>query len=588
MSYSTIMETPERRIQQPVDIPSIVEKARAGDIIAMAELAEFIGPKILRYYRRRLPDEAEDLTQSSLMDIVQSLPTFVADPESPADAFMRWSFAIARNNLAGQFERITQEGEHLESFEPYREGTLYPGNMNSPTSLWSYDEYPVEQSSEEKSDLETLTFQFQERLKNILSPLELKVTQLRITGQNNKHISEATRISTGAVKQIVSSARHKIEQTLLYPAGFKLLAEYPDYHVLAVAAREGRVEAVKILGSWYSTDEWVKQYQWKRTVVDQSLLNQGYVVLSEQSFHGYREYIILLRPKYRNIVKRSGNRLYIKPKDLDRFRETRLKKINIIGPGPEYKSILSQTSSLSEYRQLCRAAKAGKLPSVKVKNSLWFAKPEDIADYRRLHHHQRKPLSQSQSGREQVESNVIYRRTPIPPEGATTSIKEIIEIGDPEGFKYWFFTEVGYATEQRLPWLFHRKNWQNRQYIEDLDQKLLSNLFAWLDHAQITLSSYEIEVTTLKLQSRENKDIALQLGRSNNVINKTLADIRNRIEKHYIFPSNIKRLSSYTYKNSTTLTNAALKGRLEAVWFLGRWYSTDEMVNNYLSRVSDQ
>jgi hypothetical protein len=64
-------------------------------------------------------------------------------------------------------------------------------------------------------------------------------------------------------------------------------------------------------------------------------------------------------------------------------------------------------------------------------------------------------------------------------------------------------------------------------------------------------------------------------------VNRAVAIARRRIERRVFLPAGLKPVASYAEQ---TLTTAARHGRLAAVRFLHRWYTTDWAVGNYLPK----
>lgn len=92
------MEASEEAIQE------CVQKARAGDQEAIAELFRRFSDRIYRYLRLRVSDEAtaEDLTQTVFVEMLSSLTRYKTLPEAK---FSTWLFQIARFRLIDHYRK---------------------------------------------------------------------------------------------------------------------------------------------------------------------------------------------------------------------------------------------------------------------------------------------------------------------------------------------------------------------------------------------------------------------------------------------------------------------------------------------------
>jgi RNA polymerase sigma-70 factor, ECF subfamily len=82
----------------PADDPSphltaALEAARDGDEAAFRVLYRELQPRMLRYLRGLIGDEAEDVASESWLQICRDLPSFSGD----VDGFRRWTITVARH-----------------------------------------------------------------------------------------------------------------------------------------------------------------------------------------------------------------------------------------------------------------------------------------------------------------------------------------------------------------------------------------------------------------------------------------------------------------------------------------------------------
>ncbi|MEX2245639.1 MAG: sigma-70 family RNA polymerase sigma factor [Dehalococcoidia bacterium] len=93
-----------------------VDRARAGDQQALADLYDWYMPRIYRYALARLGHqaEAEDLTEEVFLKMLGAIGDF-RWKEVP---FSSWIFRIAHNHVASHFRRAAQRGgTHVELTE---------------------------------------------------------------------------------------------------------------------------------------------------------------------------------------------------------------------------------------------------------------------------------------------------------------------------------------------------------------------------------------------------------------------------------------------------------------------------------------
>ena len=77
------------------------ERAARGDPEGLAALWRQYQPLLLRYFRGRLPDVAEDLASTVWIDVASSLASFRGDE----DGFRGWLFTIAHRRLVDEHWR---------------------------------------------------------------------------------------------------------------------------------------------------------------------------------------------------------------------------------------------------------------------------------------------------------------------------------------------------------------------------------------------------------------------------------------------------------------------------------------------------
>jgi RNA polymerase sigma-70 factor (ECF subfamily) len=90
--------------------------AAAGDGHGLAQMWRAYQPSLLRYFRGRLPDVAEDLASAVWIDVARSLPAFDGDEAG----FRGWLFTIAHRRLVDEHRRRERSPSRANEPPPER------------------------------------------------------------------------------------------------------------------------------------------------------------------------------------------------------------------------------------------------------------------------------------------------------------------------------------------------------------------------------------------------------------------------------------------------------------------------------------
>ena len=88
--------------------------ASEGDGQALAEIWRAYQPLMLRYFRGRLPDVAEDLASAVWIDVARSMSAFDGDE----DGFRGWLFTIAHRRLVDEHRRRERQPARADGEPP--------------------------------------------------------------------------------------------------------------------------------------------------------------------------------------------------------------------------------------------------------------------------------------------------------------------------------------------------------------------------------------------------------------------------------------------------------------------------------------
>lgn len=92
-----------------VEFDDWLERACSGDPDGVAFLWRRYQPLVLRYFRGRLPDAAEDLASAVWVDVAGSLAAF----HGSEDGFRGWLFTIAHRRLVDEHRRRERRPERV-------------------------------------------------------------------------------------------------------------------------------------------------------------------------------------------------------------------------------------------------------------------------------------------------------------------------------------------------------------------------------------------------------------------------------------------------------------------------------------------
>jgi RNA polymerase sigma-70 factor, ECF subfamily len=90
-------------------LDALLDRARAGDESAFADVYREVQPRLLRYLQAQARDLAEDVAADTWLDVARAMPGFVGD----STAFRSWIFAIARNRMVDAVRRSARRPLHL-------------------------------------------------------------------------------------------------------------------------------------------------------------------------------------------------------------------------------------------------------------------------------------------------------------------------------------------------------------------------------------------------------------------------------------------------------------------------------------------
>lgn len=364
---------------------------------AYTELDLAIRPRLLGYFYRRLPQEAEDLAQNSIIRITASIDKFRGDSERPfSHQFTSWCFAIARNTL---YTELAQMAKRNRSFTPQNldgddrsfDETISDLYYHShPYDAVSADPLPKEVDDEKLGQIDFNQF-LDNWFDRNLTERQQYIVARRKAGKGNSEIADELGLYRSTIGKKVMKIKSKVETNLLRPARFRPLKEFRDEDVVGLskksldsAVEHGKLKVIRVLGRLYTSLECIGEYlAERRDSLDKTQALSGLVYIG--NYTSPVEYFTLLRnSQYRRLLVFISGRAYIHPEDLEDIKRKRNQKedrfAEKLPPDEAYVALRTIVKTAAVYSRYRTAIVEGRLEAVKKDRNFWV-KPEVIAEY---------------------------------------------------------------------------------------------------------------------------------------------------------------------------------------------------------------
>lgn len=380
----------------------LIFRAKTGEEEAFTELDLAIRPRLLGYFYNRVPNQAEDLAQDTIIKVYSSLDRFRGDSKRPVPyQFTSWCFAIARSTLYAGLREL-----------PKREKDFVPQNREGDNRSFdeiisdlyyhhNHEAVSTNPPSEKGSDKKTEQTDFNQILgawfdRNLTERQRFIIVQ-KTTGKRNAEIGHELQLSDTSIDKEVRRVRLRLERELLDPANFKPLIEFRNENVeglekgpLTQAAIKGRLKVIRVLGRVYTSLECIGEYLAnRRDSLDKTQALNGLVYIGSHT--NYNEYFSLLRyPLYRKFLVFVDNRAYIRPEDLKEIKDRRnqkpIKPSKVLPSVDGYVRLIDIARTHTEYARYRSAIKAGRLDAIKQDGSFLVA-PAALSEYDKKYKH---------------------------------------------------------------------------------------------------------------------------------------------------------------------------------------------------------
>lgn len=373
----------------------LITRAKAEDQTAYTELDLAIRPRLLGYFYRRLPEEAEDLAQNTIIKIAAGLKKFRVDSErSVPYQFTSWCFKIARITF---YEELIESGKRERSFvpqNPYEQDEPFDEIISGLHYQYNPHDYTFsDPSSEEDEEIEKPNIQqlLNDWFDKNLTKRQQYIVVQRATGKGNMEIGGELKLYRSTIGKEAMKIKRKIEDDLLRPANFRPLKEFRDESITGLGNKSlysavvcDRLKVVRVLDRVYTSPECIEKYlAGRRDNLDKAQTLNGLVYIGDHTSPG--EYFSLLRnSSYRRLLNFVNGRPYIHPEDLEDIKKRRnqnpTKPTKILPPVEGCVELRSIVQTHTEYAKYKTAILAGRLEAVKERRIFWIT-PEAISEY---------------------------------------------------------------------------------------------------------------------------------------------------------------------------------------------------------------
>ena len=159
----------------PIDIPYVVKGVLSGDEESIRQLDDALRQRLMPFFMRKSPNQAEDLTQETVIKVLTALPTFRGEGDNYSNIFLGWIHVIATNHYAEQYRR---------NYRRNRKYRLVEVPLNDSMSIPS--ENTQESDTEYDITDETVLNVIKDKFPDLLSPLELRTIEQKISGKSSR------------------------------------------------------------------------------------------------------------------------------------------------------------------------------------------------------------------------------------------------------------------------------------------------------------------------------------------------------------------------------------------------------------------
>src|SRR3989338_84947 len=237
----------------PQNLPRLVDEVLIGNKDAASIFYEYWYKKLVRFFSPRSREDVEDLAQVGVIEISHALPGF--ENKGGGTFFQnlhKYCYTVARNKYYGYLRSRKRQP---------RTGQL--------TGRERYFEQERSDYDDERKKAPPTWEMFWEKAEKILPDQQWQIVlQMRNEYQNLEIMRNLGVLGPAAFREEVRSARQAIARHLLAPAGLKTINS-PEFNsisrpLLKDAASRGKLEAIKILGLWYTTIEAFKLFLYQK------------------------------------------------------------------------------------------------------------------------------------------------------------------------------------------------------------------------------------------------------------------------------------------------------------------------------------
>lgn len=251
---SPVATQPESWIRLlPQNLPQLIDEVLIGDNEATNIFYTYWQQKLVRFFLPKARADADDLAQEALLKINHALPVFENSGEGTFSRNLNnYCYAVARYSFYDYLRsrRKQPKAYELTGREKARTGAV------------------VDDKNQEEGNSPTWDM-FWEKVEPILPERQWQIVDQMRRNYGNVVIMRNLGLGSTVFRHEAHAARQAITDQLLTPAGLKAINS-PEFNavntdILKEASRRGRIDAIKILDRWYTTDRAYQTFVWQRS-----------------------------------------------------------------------------------------------------------------------------------------------------------------------------------------------------------------------------------------------------------------------------------------------------------------------------------
>lgn len=235
----------------PQNLPRLVDEVLIENNSAENIFFGYWQRRFIRFFSSHTDKDAEDLAQAAVAEVSGAIPRFEnSGPRTFTQNLHSYCYAVARYTL---YDYLNEEYKRPRTYE-------LTGKEK--------EQSKVEEKEPEQTGNAITWEMFWEKVKEVLPPRQWQIVDQIRTGSRNETVIRNLGLSRTSYRREIRTAKQTISDTLLVPAGLKAITD-PEFRALSTdilkgACARGFMDAIKILGRWYTTEDAFNRYICRR------------------------------------------------------------------------------------------------------------------------------------------------------------------------------------------------------------------------------------------------------------------------------------------------------------------------------------